>query len=160
MKNQKLLGYLMASISTSLMASMGIFVRNISANELTIVLARFNVGFLLLCLYLAFTQKIKELRGKSQFSFWNLLSGIAIAWCILFYIKAIEITSLANAVFLLYLGPLIATGLAVIWLKEKLTLMKSGLLGVAFLGCLLLLDFKLSFSSINSEGVGWGIWYP
>jgi drug/metabolite transporter (DMT)-like permease len=157
MKNQKLLGYLLASISTSLMASVGIFVRNISANELTIVLARFGVGFLLLCLYLALTQKIKELRGKSQFSFWNIFSGIAVAWCILFYIKAIETSFLANAVFLLYLGPLIATGLAVIWLKEKLTLVKISLLGVAFFGCFLLLEFKLSFSSINSGGAGWGI---
>jgi drug/metabolite transporter (DMT)-like permease len=156
MNKEKLLGYLLASLSSSLMASLGVFVRNISANELTIAICRFGLGFLFLCLYLSISQKIQYLRN-SQFSFWSILSGIALAIGIVFYIKAMGTTSLANAVFLLYLGPLIATGGAAIWLGEKLTAVKVGLIGLAFLGCLLILDFKVSFPSVNAQGYGWGI---
>jgi len=71
--------------------------------------------------------------------------------------KAINGTSLANAVFLLYLGPLIATGLTVIFLKEKFTYLNVGLLCLAFLGFLFLLEFKFLSTFSNSQGFIWGI---
>jgi len=73
------------------------------------------------------------------------------------YINAINSTSLANSAFLLYLAPLIAVVIAVVLLKEKLTLLNGGLLCLAFLGFLFFLEFKFSLNMDESRGFLWGI---
>lgn len=156
MNQQKFLGYLLGSIASVIMASLGFFVRNTSANAQIITLSRFGIGFFFLVFYLFLTNRINLIRS-TKFSFALISSGIFLSLCILFYIKAINTISLVNAVFLLYLGPLIATGLAVIFLKESLTLSKILLLSFAFLGCLFLLEFKLSFNQIDLNKYCWGI---
>lgn len=156
MKSSKLFGYTAGILATILMASLGIFVRHISADEQIITFARFAIGFLLTSLYLVFTGRANDLK-KHHVSLPIICSGFFIAWCILSYIKAINTTSLANAVFLLYLGPLIATGLAAIFLQERLTKPKVILLGLALVGCLFILEFNLSFSWRDSPGYLWGI---
>jgi len=153
--NSKTIGYLSAVISTILLGSVGIFVRNIEVDEYVITVARLGIGFLFLIIFLLPKKDIPKLKLKN-FSFPLISTGILLALTMLFYMKAINSTSLANAVFLLYLGPLIATGLTAIFLKEKFTYLNIGLLCLAFLGFLFLLEFKFSFSLYNSQGFLWG----
>ncbi|MDJ0904337.1 MAG: DMT family transporter [Xenococcus sp. MO_188.B8] len=156
MNNQKFFGYTQEAVATGLMASLGFFVRNVSANEEVITLARFGIGFLSLAIYLLLTGKIKSLK-PSDFSISLVLSGVAIALCILFYIKALRETSLANAVFLLYLGPFIATAFAAIRHRERFTTNNFSLLCVAFLGCFFILEFKVSFHLKDHLGYFFGL---
>ncbi|TDJ03845.1 MAG: EamA/RhaT family transporter, partial [Deltaproteobacteria bacterium] len=133
--NSKTIGYTAAIISTVLLGSVGIFVRNIEVDEYVITVARLGIGFLFLILFLLPKKDIPKLKLKNL-SFPLISTGILLALTMLFYMKAINNTSLANAVFLLYLGPLIATGLTAIFLKEKFTYLNVGLLCLAFLGFL------------------------
>ncbi len=154
--NSKTIGYTAAIISTVLLGSVGIFVRNIEVDEYVITVARLGIGFIFLIIFLIPRREIPRLRLRN-FSLSLISTGILLALTMLFYMKAINSTSLANAVFLLYLGPLIATGLTAIFLKEKFTYLNVGLLCLAFLGFLFLLEFKLSFSLYNSQGFLWGV---
>lgn len=153
--NSKTIGYTAAIISTVLLGSVGIFVRNIEVDEYVITVARLGIGFIFLIIFLIPRREIPRLRLRN-FSLSLISTGILLALTMLFYMKAINSASLANAVFLLYLGPLIATGLTAIFLKEKFTYLNVGLLCLAFLGFLFLLEFKLSFSFYNSQGFLWG----
>ncbi len=154
--NSKTIGYSAAIISTVLLGSVGIFVRNIEVDEYVITVARLGIGFLFLIIFLLPKNNIPKLKLKN-FSFPLISTGILLALTMLFYMKAISSTSLANAVFLLYLGPLLATGLTAIFLKEKFTYLNVGLLSLAFLGFLFLIEFKFSFNFSNSQGFLWGI---
>ncbi len=142
---RKPLGYLHASLAASLMGSLGIFVRHIAASEQLIALARFALGLLFLTAYLGLGRGLTRLvRLRPTLSL--VASGPALALCILFYTGSIRSTSLANAAFLLYLGPLLATALAALLNGRWPSLGQLGLLGLAFLGLLLLLELELSLS--------------
>jgi len=150
-KNTKITGYTAAIISVILLGPMGIFVRNISANEYIITFARLGLGLVFLCLLLWIRKSLKQ-TATIKVSFPLVSTGILMAMAILCYTKAINSTSLANAVFLLYLGPLIAVGIAALFLKEKFTFINGCLLGLAFIGFLFLLEFNVSPDINESKG--------
>lgn len=156
MKNTKIMGYTAAIMSTVLLGSLGVFVRNISANAYIITFARLGLGLVCLFLFLGFKQEIKTITA-TKFSFSLLPTGLFVAMAMLCYINAINSTTLANAAFLLYLGPLIAVAIAAGFLKEKFTCLNLGLLGLAFSGFLFLLEFNFSLNVDESRGYLWGI---
>lgn len=155
MENIKITGYSAAIISTILLGSLGIFVRNISANVYIITFTRLGLGLLFLTLFLIIKKEIWNVTS-TKFSFSLLASGVFITIAILFYTQAINKTTLANAAFLLYLGPLVAAGLAVFLLDEKFTYLSVAMLCLAFLGVLFLLEFNLSFNADETKGYLWG----
>ncbi|MCP4405983.1 MAG: DMT family transporter [bacterium] len=156
MKNTKIIGYAAAIMSTMLLGPMGVFVRNISSNAYVITFARLSLGLIFLMFFLFFKKELKNIQ-TAKFSFPLLSTGVLTAGAILCYINAINSTSLANAVFLLYLGPLIAVGMAAVLLKEKFTFLNGVLLCLAFSGCLFLLEFNFSLNLDESKGYLWGI---
>lgn len=155
MKNTKLTGYIAVILSTVLLGAMGIFVRNISANGYVITFARLGVGLLFLIVFLLLRGELKNIQLK-YLSFSLAATGILLAVTSLCYINAINNTTLANAVFLLYLGPLLGVGLTSLFLKEKFTPLNALLLIFAFVGFLFLLEFKISFNKTDSIGNLWG----
>jgi len=130
------MSYAAAVLATTLLGGVGIFVRNIAANGYTISFVRLGIGFLFLVLFLLLKGEIKNI-ATTKFSPFLFILGILLAATSVCYMNAINSTTLANAVFLLYLGPFIAVGIAAVFLKEKLTLLNGGLLCLAFLGFLL-----------------------
>jgi len=149
-KSIKFIGFVSAIIAVIIMGCFGVFVRNVTADEGLIALARFSLGFLFLTFYLLLSKKWRTLKVKISWSLF--LSGIFLALCILFYSKAIKMTTLVNAAFLLYLAPLIASVLAYFFLKEKISVFKAVLIFLAFIGSLFLFEFNFSFSGIASRG--------
>ncbi|MGD2182647.1 DMT family transporter [Lusitaniella coriacea] len=156
MENTKKLGYTAAITSAMLLAPIGIFVRNISATGYIITFARLGLGLIFLVVFLILKKDIKNIRNTG-FSWFLLPTGILMSAIVLCYINAVSNISLANAVFLLYLGPLMAVGIAAVILKEKLTILNGGLLCLAFLGFSFLLEFKFSLNIDESQGYLWGI---
>ena len=149
-KSIKFIGFVSAIIAVIIMGCFGVFVRNVSVDEGLITLARFSLGFLFLALYLLLSKKWRTFKVKISWSLF--LSGIFLALCILFYSKAIKMTTLANAAFLLYLAPLIASILAYFLLKEKISVFKAVLILLSFIGSLFLLEFSFSFGGTASSG--------
>lgn len=145
-----------AAISAAvLIASLGIFVRNISADALIIAVARLSLGFVFLFGYLGLTRNLRA--AKVSFSPYLVASGLSLGLCVWFYIKAIAHTSLANAVFLLYLGPLLAVVIAYFLLREKIALPSLLLMSLAFVGCLFVVQFDFSFSREDALGYVYGL---
>jgi drug/metabolite transporter (DMT)-like permease len=142
--------YTAATIATCLMGLIGIFVRHISMSDETIALARFGLGFLFLGCFLLYGGRFHKV--ICHFSLYPLLSGASIAVCMLFYIKAIKLTVLANAAILLYLGPLLAVVLAFVCLGERLSLVSGLLVLLAFFGCVLILGTDVESSGATFRG--------
>jgi len=141
--------------SAILMGSLGIFVRNMTVDVLIIAFARLSLGFLFLLGFLVLTRNFRA--TKVSFSPYLMASGLSIGLCVWSYIKAIAHTSLANAVFLLYLGPLLAVGFASFLLREKIVLSSILLMSLAFVGYLFVLQFDFSFSKADALGYVYGL---
>ena len=156
MKKTKLIGFIAESIAAILMASLGLFVRHISVDIQIIAFARLGIGLLLLFIQVFLSKKLHQIR-QTKLSAPLVLSGVFLALAILSYIKAIKSTTLINAVFLLYLAPIIAMVLAAIWLQEKLNLENLLLVVLAFGGFLLILEFQVSWHWRDYSGYFWGV---
>lgn len=141
--------------AATLMGSMGVFVRHLPVDPQLIACARFGIGLLLLTALLALTGRLAVMR--TPFSWTLPASGCAIALCALFYMKAIKAVSLTTAVFLLYLGPVLATLIAFVALKERLTLRHALLVATAFLGYLCILEFDVALEMANRAGYVYGL---
>jgi len=139
----KALGFWAAVIALVIMGCYGPFVREISADETVIALIRFTFGLLFVGCHLLLTNGIHRL--KIRVSWPMVFSGIALACGIVFYSKAIRLLPLAQSGFLLYLAPLIVSILGVVFLKEKLSIFKSGCILASFVGSLFLIDLNLTF---------------
>ena len=156
MEKTKIIGFSAESIAAILMASLGLFVRHISVDIQIIAFARLGIGFLLLFIQVILSKQLHHIK-QTKLSAPLVLSGIFLTLAILSYIKAIKSTTLINAVFLLYLAPIIAMVLAAIWLKEQLKLENFLLVVLAFGGFLLILDFQISWNWRDYLGYFWGI---
>jgi len=72
------------------------------------------------------------------------------------YFKAVMSGTIATAAFLLYLGPLIASTLAAVWLGEGFDRTNGLLLGCALLGTLFITEFKLPTDTRQAESLVFG----
>ncbi len=93
------------------------------------------LGFILIILL---TRKMQALR-TTRLSFAVVAGGLAIGTSLALYVSATLMTSIANAVFLIYTGPLFSAILAWIFLKEKISLRNGAFLGLVFVGMLLVI---------------------
>ncbi len=141
--------YLAAALAASLMGLMGVLVRRIPLPAEAIALGRFGLGFVFLVLHRALVQRSLFPRRLSA---WSMLAGLWLGLCCLCYFKAVLLTSLGTAAILLYLGPLLATLLALPLLGEAVTLLNSLCLGLAFLGCLLIFGLRLDLAPDALQG--------
>ena len=118
----KLIGFIMMFASSSLMGGIGAFTRFIDAPGDFVSFWRNFAGLIALSLIFCFVggswKKIKETR----FSGMMLLSGVFLGLLSGLYCLSTQYTTLANASFLIYTGPIYSTILAAIFLKEKLNI--------------------------------------
>lgn len=128
-------------IAGTLWGLLGVTVRVLSAFGLTaaqIVVGRFAAAALVLCLYLAATDR-KKLRLRREDLKYFLALGF---FCILFYnicyTVTVQLTSLSIAVALLYTSPIWAMLLSIPVFHEKLTKRKCFSIALCFFGCALM----------------------
>lgn len=155
--SEKLVWYAAALTGTSLMATLGAFVRQISpGNELVIALGRFGFGLICLAGFLALRPGPR--RPQPWRLSWPLVgAGIFMPLFVVSYFRAVNTGTMANAAFLLYLGPLIASSLAAVWLREGFSRLSGALLGLALLGTLLITEFELPRRAEDAESLVFGL---
>ena len=105
---------------------------------------RMTVGLLGFILILVLTKKTGLFR-RTRLSPTVILGGVAIGLSLGCYISSTLMTSIANAVFLIYTGPLFCALLARIFRKEKISVISGIFLSLVFVGMLLtigIIDFK------------------
>ncbi|EKD38002.1 MAG: protein of unknown function DUF6 transmembrane [uncultured bacterium] len=85
-----------------------------------------------------------------------LVNGLMLAGFIIFYIQAMYLTSMAMAIMVLYLAPLVASVYAHFFLDERLNLPSVVLICTALFGFAMMMEFKLDFSSGTNHVLGLG----
>lgn len=101
-----------------------------------LALGRMTVGAIGMFLIVLAVKKLPELR-KTKISFAVVAGGVCIGASLAFYVSATLMTTIANAVFLIYTGPLFSAILAAIFLKEKINLTHGLFLGLVFVGMIM-----------------------
>ncbi len=133
----KNIGFLNAFVAATLMGFVGFFARHINAQGDFIAFSRMMCGAILFFLILAFQHRLSELK-QHKISLSMIASGFFMGNCLSAYIAATQLTSIANAVFFIYIGPIISTVLAVIFLKETLKPITIAAIISVFIGMLLI----------------------
>lgn len=114
----KLIGFIMMFCSSSLMGGIGAFARYIDAPGDFISFWRNFAGLIALSIIFLFIGGFKKLKA-TKFSGTMVLSGIFLGLLSGLYCLSTQYTTLANASFLIYTGPIYSTILAAIFLKGK-----------------------------------------
>lgn len=169
----KLKGFIFMFLSSSAMGGIGAFGRYINAPGDFISFGRNFIGFIALTIIFAVAARgnFKKLR-TTKLSPAMVFSGIFMGLFSGLYVISTQYTTLANASFLIYTGPIYSTILAAIFLKEKLNgkgiaCIAAVVLGMLFIvgiitpqGLTLDLDPKWMFGNMIGllSGVAYGLY--
>ncbi len=137
-RSLKIKGFVLMFISSSCMGGIGAFARFIEAPGLFISFCRNLAGLIMLTLLFAATRKFSMFKGFKM-SPMIVLSGIFLGLLSGLYVMSTQLTTLANAAFLIYTGPIYSTILSTIFLKEPFTKATVISLGSVVVGCLLII---------------------
>lgn len=116
---------------------------------------RMTTGAIGMLIIILAVKKLGVLR-RTKLSFSVVAGGLAIGMSLALYVSSTLMTTIANAVFLIYTGPLFSAILAWIFLKEKITLKKMGFLGLVFVGMVLVIGI-INYSSGEGLTVGFDL---
>ena len=136
---QKLKGFAFMFLSSSLMGGIGAFARYVDSPGYFIAFCRSFSGFIAMTLISLNIGGFKTVR-TTRFSPSLLLSGIFLGLLSALYVIGTQYTTLANASFLIYTGPIYSTILATIFLKEPFKPMMLCSLAAVVLGTLLIVQ--------------------
>lgn len=145
-------GIVSAFLSAVLMATIGVFSRYTGLPPEVITFFRLFFGAVFMAIFLL---------AKGDFFLvkrWPttpvLLSGVFLAGFILFYIEAMNFTSMANAIMLVYLAPFVASVVAHFFFGERLTLLGLGCIGMALFGFAMMMEFQIDVRHDSCEYTG------
>ncbi|MGB1835415.1 MAG: DMT family transporter [Marinobacter adhaerens] len=143
---------LSAAFSAVFMGTIGAISVYAGVGAETVTFYRLFVGAVLVAVYLLAT------RQHSKIFMWPgmkvLVTGAFLAGFVMFYILAMDYTSMANAVMVLYLAPVTASVAAHFFLGERLTSASVGLVGFALLGFAMMMEFNFNLSGRAEEAIG------
>ncbi|MFH1275521.1 MAG: DMT family transporter [Candidatus Woesearchaeota archaeon] len=145
----KLNPYLAVIIAATLGATGGVFAKLLNLPSTSITFFRVIVPTLILIGYFSF-KKINPFHGNYKLMF--LSSGLNAIRMFLYFVAYLY-TSIGNAVILLFTWPIFATIFGIIFLKEKVSLRTACLIGLAFVGIILMYINK-EFSFGDKDFIG------
>lgn len=140
----KKLGAIAMVLSATGMGLVGTFSRGSTAGLLDddkavigsfLAFGRMTTGVIGFSILLLLTRKLALFR-RTRLSFAVVMGGVSIGLSLGFYISSTLLTSIANAVFLIYTGPLFCTILARIFRKERVSPLNGFFLFLVFVGML------------------------
>jgi drug/metabolite transporter (DMT)-like permease len=141
-----------AFVSAILMGTIGVFSKITGLPAELITFFRLGIGALFMLIFLLLSRQAGLLR---RWPGWPVLfNGVFLAGFIIFYVQAMNYTSMANAIMLVYLAPLAASIVAHFFLRERLTLVGLGLICLALFGFAMMMEFNLEISRNSAEFIG------
>lgn len=114
---------------------------------------RMTFGAIGMLVIIILVKKMAAFKG-TKLSFAVVAGGLAIGMSLAFYVSSTLMTTIANAVFLIYTGPLFSAILAWIFLKEKISLKQAFFLLLVFIGMLMTIGL-INYAS--GEGLTFGL---
>ena len=150
-----IVGIVSAILAGLFMGTMGVFSRKTGLDGEVITFFRLFFGAGFLTILLALTGRLRLLLVRPPWSI--LLNGLMLAGFIVFYIQAMYLTTMANAIMVVYLAPLVASVFAHFFMREKLSLQSVILICTALFGFAMMMEFKIDFSSGTNHLLGLGL---
>lgn len=145
-------GIVTAILSAIFMGTMGLFSRKTGIDSEVITFFRLIIGAGFLALLLLGT---RQLRLLLRWPGWPvLINGLMLAGFIIFYVQAMYLTTMANAIMILYLAPLVASVYAHFFLDERLNLFSTSLICTALFGFAMMMEFRIDFSTGSNHLLG------
>lgn len=141
-----------AFLSAVLMGTIGVFSKLTGLPAEIITFFRLILGALFMVLYLAVIGKLNKATARPSWPV--VLNGALLAGFIIFYVQAMNYTSMANAIMLVYLAPLAASVVAHFYLKERLTVTAFCLICFALFGFAMMMEFRINISRGSQEFIG------
>lgn len=169
----KLIGFIMMFCSSSLMGGIGAFTRFIDAPGDFVSFWRNFAGLIALSIIFLFIGGFKKFKApENHLSGMMIMSGIFLGLLSGLYCLSTQYTTLANASFLIYTGPIYSTILAAIFLKEKINVKGAICIAMVVVGMLFIvgiitpegltldLDPKYAFGNAIAfaSGVAYGLY--
>ena len=143
---------ILAFLSAVLMGTIGVFSKITGLSAEVITFFRLILGAFFMLFFLAAQKKLMVVK---RWPTWLvLINGLFLAGFIIFYIQAMNYTSMANAIMLIYLAPLAASVIAHFFLGEKLSLSGFLLIMLALLGFWMMMEFTLDLSTQSRDFIG------
>jgi drug/metabolite transporter (DMT)-like permease len=152
-----LTGLITALLSALFMGTIGVFAKITGLDAEVITFFRLGLGAGFMLLFLLVTGQGRRIFNRPSWPV--LLNGAILAGFIIFYVQAMEYTTMANAIMLVYLAPLAASLYAHFFLDERLTGISVALIGLALFGFAMMLEFRIDFAgdSRHLYGIGLGL---
>ena len=145
-------GVFFAIGSAVLMGTVGVFSKFMGIGAESVSFLRLFIGALFMFLFLYIKGETHHLRSKPSLEV--CINGCFLAGFILFYVQAMNYTSMANAIMLVYFAPLTASIYAHFFFKERLRLTSFLLILLALLGFAMMLEFKLDLEGDGKKAIG------
>ncbi len=166
MEKKNFLGDILIIIAGLFWGSMGIFVRHLNGlgfTSIQVACLRLTTAGVIFALILL----IKDPKGfkikPKDIPLFLALGLVSILFFTCCYFTAIRLMTMSTAAILLYTSPIWVMVLAIIFLKEKITIQKVIALILAFIGCVLVSGFGGKVSAIGilvglGSGLGYGLY--
>jgi drug/metabolite transporter (DMT)-like permease len=145
-------GIVTAILSAIFMGTMGLFSRKTGLDSEVITFFRLIIGAGFLAGMLLCTRQLYLLRRWPGWAV--VINGSMLAGFIIFYVQAMYLTTMANAIMILYLAPLFASVYAHFFLGERLNLLSTILICAALFGFAMMMEFKIDFSTGSNHFLG------
>jgi drug/metabolite transporter (DMT)-like permease len=147
-------GITLAILSALFMGTIGVFSKITGLPAETITFFRLFLGAGFLALGLLLTRRGGLLRRRPSLPV--AVNGALLAGFIIFYVQAMNLTSMANAIMLVYLAPVAASVFAHFRMGERLSGAGWALIGLAMFGFAAMMEFRLDFAGGGNHAAGLG----
>ena len=149
MQGSRVLFLLMAIGAAVLMGTVGPLSRMVEVSPEVVTFYRVFIGALFLLVYLVLNGSL--LGSRLVLRKRQVASGTALAGFMVFYIKALQLMPMAQAVMILYFAPILASVIAHFVLAERLTKASLSLVMLGFTGFVFLIDLSALTTRESSE---------
>ena len=141
-----------AVLSAVLMGTIGIFSKLTGLPAEILTFFRLFLGAIFMVLLLVMVGQVRLVRRWPSFPV--LFNGIIFATGIICYVRAMNYTTMANAIMLIYMAPLVASVIAHFVLGERLTFGALCLILLAFFGFGMMMEFRVDINRGSQEFIG------
>ncbi|EAR59623.1 DMT family transporter [Neptuniibacter caesariensis] len=144
----------LAILSAVFMGTIGVISKFTGLSAEVVTFYRLFFGGLIMLCYLQFTTGVRILFSRPPWQV--LLNGCFLSGFIVCYVQAMNYTSMANAIMMVYLAPVAASIFAHFFLGERLNRISFGLIAVALFGFVMMMEFQLNLVEGGNDIIGLG----
>jgi len=147
--------FVFAILSAVLMGTIGVISKITGLGPELVTFYRLFFGAICMLTYLVLTRQTALLYSWPSLPV--LITGGFLSGFIIFYVAAMNYTTMANAIMLVYLAPVAASVIAHFFLKERLTRTSLLLIAMALFGFAMMMEFKLDLATNSRQAIGIGL---